>query len=134
MKMNINYPAMVERAWKIIQEQGATDVTKQQLYTQMVKSGMMDENGQPTQAAIDRGLVEEAKPEEYTLAEFKQAWPVYAQFEDKHFRKSPEGWMADAYVIRELANQRLNDPDVTEEQRQVAYGMLEQLDELEGNK
>lgn len=132
MEMNIEYPAMVEQGLEILTSMGI-DTTKDQVYKRMIEMGMIDQTGQPTQVAIDAGLVEmrETNYQPITLATVKQAYPEYQQFDDSHFFETEHGWAADAYVVRTLANQCLHDPNITAEQRQHAYLMLQQADEME---
>jgi hypothetical protein len=139
MKMNIEYPTLVEQGFAMMKKAGL-NVTKEQVYKRMIDTGMIDKTGQPTQAAIDNGLIDECEQtssgdyEPTTVAGMKRMYPMYEQFADSHFKRTELGWIADAYVIRAVANQQLNDPDSTEEQRQMAYGMLAQLNESGGNE
>lgn len=134
--MKITYPPLVEQSFKEMRLRGL-NVTKQEVYTKMVESHLIDENGQPTQFALDNGLVDEFQPdingdyEPVTLIAFKRYYPEYAQFSDSHFTHTERGWAVDAYVVRALANQTLNDPDSTLDARQSAYELLRCADEME---
>lgn len=137
--MRILYPSLVEDAYNIVTQTGTVkpdkvNDVKARIYRIMVQKGMLNEDGSPTQKAIDEGLVasfsldEQGEYEPDTLAGLKRMYPMYEGFGDKHFIKTEQGWAADGYVVRSVANKVLNDPDSTENQRQVAYGMLEQLE------
>ncbi|KRL77288.1 prophage Lp4 protein 12 [Secundilactobacillus paracollinoides DSM 15502 = JCM 11969] len=81
-----------------------------------MKNGILDQNGNSTQKAKDDGLVESFTPnkdgeyEPETVRDLKLMYPMYAQFSDNHFMKSSQGWLADAYVIRSISSQVLNNP------------------------
>ncbi|ATU69686.1 hypothetical protein CT113_04805 [Levilactobacillus brevis] len=137
--MKVIYPSLVEQAFDIyVSENGPVipkrvNELKSHIYNVLVKDGVLKQNGDPTQKAKDDGLVgrftpnEDGEYEPESVRELKLMYPVYAQFSDKHFMKSSQGWLADAYVIRSVSNQILNDPSSNEEQRQNAYRILEQL-------
>ncbi|WP_251952351.1 hypothetical protein [Levilactobacillus brevis] len=138
--MKVIYPSLVEQSFDLYVKQYGTvlpskvNKLKSYIYKALVKNGVLDQNGDPTQKAKDDGLVGSFTPNEYgeyepeSVRDLKLMYPMYAQFSDNHFMKSSQGWLADAYVIRSVANQALNDPSSNEEQRQNAYKMLEQLD------
>jgi len=135
--MKIVYPSLVEDAYSIAKQAGTiapgkVNDVKAQIYRIMVHEGMLTENGNPTQKAVDQGLViglsEDSQSEPDTLSGFKRMYPIYDGYSDDHFRKTSMGWVIDAYVMRGVANQVLDSPDSTEEQRQTAYSMLQQLE------
>ncbi|AKP63731.1 prophage Lp4 protein 12 [Levilactobacillus koreensis JCM 16448] len=137
--MKIVYPSLVEDAYNIAAQEGTiipgkeNDV-KAQIYRIMVQKGMLNEDGSPTQKAIDKGFVasfsqnEHGEYEPDTVAGLKRMYPMYEGYSDDHFIQTENGWAADSYVIRGVANQVLGDPDSTESQRQTAYAMLRQLE------
>lgn len=138
--MKVIYPSLVEQSFDLyVKRYGAVPSSKvnklkSHIYSVLVREGVLEQNGDPTQRAKDDGLVESFTPNEQgeyepeSVRDLKLMYPMYAQFSDNHFMKSSQGWLADAYVIRSVSNQVLNDPDSNEEQRQNAYKMLEQLD------
>ena len=138
--MKVIYPSLVEQSFDLYVKQYGTvlpskvNKLKSYIYKALVKNGVLDQNGDPTQKAKDDGLVGSFTPNEHgeyepeSVRDLKLMYPVYAQFSDKHFMKSSQGWLADTFVIRSVSNQILNDPSSNEEQRQNAYKMLEQLD------
>lgn len=138
--MKVIYPSLVEQSFDLYVKQYGTvlpskvNKLKSYIYKALVKNGVLDQNGNSTQKAKDNGLVVSFTPNkdgEYepdTIRDYKLMYPMYAQFSDNHFVKTSQGWCADAYVIRSVSNQVLNDSNSNEEQRQNAYKMLEQLD------
>lgn len=138
--MKIVYPSLVEQAFKMIRDNGE-DVShpndlKARLYKDMVAGGLLNPDGTPTRKSIDEGLVagfsqdDQGEYEPDTVAGLKLMYPMYEGFNDNHFTKTEQGWAADSYVIRGVANQVLSDPDSTESQRQTAYAMLQQLEKF----
>ena len=60
MDFNIKYPTLVEQIYQFM-KQLKPDLTKQEVYLQMVESNMIDEDGNPTKYAINNHLVEVKK-------------------------------------------------------------------------
>ena len=128
---NIIYPDLVEHSYQIMKSQGV-QITKEKLYKKLVKSDMLDKYGQPTQMALDEGLVDtytrldDGTYQPKSLETFKQDNPMYADYADNHFTWiDGKGWAVDEYVIRAEANDIINDSNSTQEQRQAAYAMLD---------
>lgn len=127
---NIIYPDLVERSYQIMKSQGV-QITKAKLYKKLIESGMLDKYGQPTQMALDEGLVDtyarldDGTYQPRSLETFKNDNPMYADYADNHFTwVDGKGWAVDEFVIRAEANSIINDPTSTQEQRQTAYDML----------
>lgn len=57
MDFNIQYPTLVEQSYQFM-KQLKPDVTKQEVYLQMVESNLIDEDGNPTAFAIKNHLVD----------------------------------------------------------------------------
>lgn len=134
--MKVIYPPLVEDAYRGLKEKGF-NVTKEQTYKQLIETNMIQVNGEPTQMALDEGLVGSftRRPngdiEANTLASFKELYPCYAPYADRHFKHTEAGWAADAFVVRDLSNKVLNEPDSTNEARQAAYGFLDEISHWE---
>lgn len=136
--MRIVYPELVEAAFDIVRDATPIDLTRSNdvkafIYKKMVAKGVIDVNGQPTQKAIDEGLVT-VSPQECcsdfdTLEEMKKQYPVYAEYSNDHFKHTSEGWAVDAYVLRSLANKVLSNPNSTTGQQRQAQAMLSKLDQ-----
>ena len=60
MDFNIKYPTLVEQSYEFMKEL-KPDLTKQEVYLLLVENNMIDENGNPTEYAIDNHLVEVEK-------------------------------------------------------------------------
>ncbi|NRO09090.1 hypothetical protein [Lactobacillus helveticus] len=56
MDFNIKYPTLVEQSYEFM-KQLKPDITKQEVYLQMVESNLIDEDGNPTEFAIKNQLV-----------------------------------------------------------------------------
>ena len=56
MNFNIKYPTLVEQSYEFM-KQVKPDVTKQEVYLQMVQNNLIDEDGNPTEFAIKNHLV-----------------------------------------------------------------------------
>lgn len=135
--MRVLYPRLVEEAYQYIAEaepfvKNAPNAIKSEIYSKMVNDGVIDENGEPTQTAIDRGLVEESSTVEAdepdTLEEFKELYPCYKEYDDSHFSHTEQGWAIDWYVMKSLSLKALNDPDSTVDQRAFARQALQEIE------
>jgi hypothetical protein len=130
--MKIIYPPLVEQAYGELRAMGL-DVTKDRVYRMMINKDLIDQQGQPTKWALDKGYVDnfigkaDGSLEPANLSAFKRMYPVYAEFSDDHFVKASVGWAADKYVIKTLSNRILNNPKSSEEQRSSAYHFLDQI-------
>lgn len=129
--MKIMYPQLVEQAFDILSKSvplnmAKANSVKADIYREMVAEGVLDENGQPTQLAFDKGLVDRAQ----TLAEFKQEFPQLKEYADSHFKYVGDGWGVDNYVMRSMANKALK-ASSNEYERQRALDALRQVDEVE---
>ncbi|SPE04693.1 hypothetical protein LAP8965_00158 [Lactiplantibacillus plantarum] len=129
--MKIMYPQLVEQAFDILSKSVPLNMAKANsikadIYRELVAEGVLDENGQPTQLAFDKGLVDRAQ----TLAEFKQEFPQLKEYSDTHFKYTSDGWGIDNYVMRSMANKALK-ASSNEYERQRALDALRQVDEVE---
>ncbi|WP_436669635.1 hypothetical protein [Lactiplantibacillus plantarum] len=134
--MRVLYPRLVEEAYQYIAEaepsvKNAPNAIKSEIYSKMVNDGVVDENGEPTQTAIDRGFVDDdskSEQEPATLAEFKAVYPCYKEYDDSHFSHTEQGWAIDWYVMKSLSLKALNDPDSTVDQRAFARQALQEIE------
>lgn len=60
MDFNIKYPTLVEQSYEFM-KQLKPDLTKQEMYLLLVENNMIDEDGHPTEFAIENHLVEVEK-------------------------------------------------------------------------
>lgn len=131
--MKIKYPQLVEQAFEIMKNKVPLNMAnaneiKASIYRELVDEGALDENGQPTQLAFSKGLVDGGRHQ--TLAEYKQEFPQLKGFSSDHFKFTTDGWGVDNYVMRSLANKALK-ASHNEFDRQRALDILRQVDEVE---
>lgn len=131
--MKIKYPQLVEMAFEIIKNKAPLNMVnaneiKSAIYRELVDEGALDENGQPTQLAFSKGLVDGGRHQ--TLAEYKQEFPQLKGFSANHFKYKSDGWGFDNYVMRALAKKALK-ASHNEFERQQALNILRQVDEVE---
>ena len=60
MDFNIKYPTLVEQSYEFM-KQLKPDLTKQEVYLLLVENNMIDEDGHPTEFAIENHLVDVEK-------------------------------------------------------------------------
>lgn len=131
--MKIKYPPLVEKAFDILSKSVPLNMAKANsikadIYRELVAEGALDENGQPTQLAFSKGLVDGGRHQ--TLAEYKQEFPQFKGFSSDHFKFTTAGWGVDNYVMRSLAYKSLAESD-NEYDRQMALNTLHQIEEVE---
>lgn len=56
--MNIIYPPLVEQMYKFMRQAGM-NVTKQDIYKKAIEANMIDQQGNPTKEAIEKGYIQE---------------------------------------------------------------------------
>ncbi|EPC20668.1 hypothetical protein [Lacticaseibacillus paracasei] len=124
--MKVVYPSIVEQFYEGLKLEGVT-VGKDEVYRTMVETNLIDENGVPTQYALDNGFIKCNEPE--ILAELKELYPNLQKYSDDHFMKTDEGWYADAFVLRSESMLLLNDPATSETDKQNARIVLNHIKE-----
>ena len=126
--MKVVYPSIVEQFYEGLKSEGVT-VGKDEVYRTMVETNLIDENGDPTQYALDNGLIKYVDNEPESLAEFKELYPNLQKYSDDHFMKTDEGWYVDTFVVRSEAMLLLNSPATSETDKQNARIVLNYLEE-----
>lgn len=131
--MKIVYPSLVEQFYEALKLEGV-QVGKDEVYRTMVENNFINENGIPTQYALDNGLIryEDSQPvsnEPESLEEFKAFHPNLLKYSDDHFMKTDEGWCIDKFVARSESMLLLNDPSASATDRQNAQIVLKYLKE-----
>ncbi|WPP11729.1 hypothetical protein [Lacticaseibacillus paracasei] len=126
--MKVVYPSLVEQFYEGLKSEGVT-VGKDEVYRTMVETNLIDENGVPTQYALDNGFIKCVDNEPESLAEFKELYPNLQKYSDDHFMKTYEGWCVDTFVARSEAMLLLNDPATSETDKQNARIVLKYLKE-----
>lgn len=102
------YPELVEQSHAYLLSRGV-DVSKDVVYRNMIKCHLIDQNGQPTQKAIDEGLVSETN-DPNSLAVFKAQNPLFLPYDDRYFTWVAElqEWAADLYVAKDVSKRILD--------------------------
>ncbi|EKQ21533.1 prophage Lp4 protein 12 [Lacticaseibacillus paracasei] len=120
--------SIVEQFYEGLKSEGVT-VGKDEVYRTMVETNLIDENGDPTQYALDNGFIKCVDNEPESLAEFKELYPNLQKYSDDHFMKTDEGWCVDTFVARSESMLLLNDPATSETDKQNARIVLKYLKE-----
>lgn len=104
----IIYPELVEQCHAYLLSRGV-DVSKDVVYRNMIKSHLIDQSGQPTQKAINEGIVSETN-DPNSLAVFKAQNPLFSPYDDCHFIWMAESkeWGADLYVAEDVSKRILD--------------------------
>ena len=128
MNFNIKYPPLVEQAYSHFLSIGLRP-NKDKLYKMLVDEGMIDELGNPTQQAINEGLVEVASNN--PIERFKAENPLVAHIPDEHFKVQNNQVLMDCYAVRVAATTILNDPTAPQEQKENAQSLLDKVNSLD---
>ena len=131
MKFNIQYPSLIEQAYNHLLSIGLHP-NKDKLYKMLVVKGMIDELGNPTQRAIDEGLIEVAKSN--PIERFKAGNPLFAHIPDEHFKVHKGQVLMDCYALKTVSTTVLNDPEATAEQKENAQSLLDKVNNLDHNE
>lgn len=126
--MKVVYPSIVEQFYEGLKSEGVT-VGKDEVYRTMIETNLIDENGVPTQYALDNGFIKCVDNEPESLAEFKELYPNLQKYSDDHFMKTDEGWCIDTFVARSESMLLLNDPATSETDKLNARIVLNYLKE-----
>ncbi|MCF1797925.1 hypothetical protein LZD79_07405 [Lactobacillus mulieris] len=92
--MQIYYPPLVEQACRFFY--GSSDVSvemKTTIYKMLIEEKLLDENGNPTEYALKKGLIlrREEVPD-LSFDEFLELYPVFKRFPASNFRKIGGFW------------------------------------------
>ena len=131
MNFNIKYPPLVEQAYSHFLSIGLRP-NKDKLYKMLVDEGIIDELGNPTQQAINEGLVEVASNN--PIERFKAENPLVAHIPDEHFKVQNNQVLMDCYAVRVASTTILNDPTTTQEQKDNAQSLLDKVNSLDHNE
>ena len=131
MNFNIKYPPLIEQAYSHFLSIGLRP-NKDKLYKMLVDEGMIDELGNPTQQAINEGLVEVASNN--PIERFKAENPLVAHIPDEPFKVQNNQVLMDCYAVRVADTTILNDPTATQEQKENAQSLLDKVNSLDHNE
>lgn len=122
--MKVVYPSLVEQQHEFMLSQGR-EVDRAEIYKYMVKNNMIDENGEPTQFAIDNGYVS-LESNINIIHDFKEANPLFKDIDDSCFKVLDYNRVGiDKRGVRCLARKILNDSHSTLMEKTSAKQILE---------
>lgn len=136
IKSEFKFPDLVNQAYDMMKQMGQP-VRKSDIYQTMLSEGLITPDGQPTEMALQQGLIEEVhqlpvNPSMGAVERLKAEHPIYQRFDDHHFIVDPETGdvMIDSYVTSTIAWEKLADPQANEKQKQTAIKLLRKVGEL----
>lgn len=124
------YPPLVEDAYRIMTSNGA-QTTRLAVFNDLISKGILNHQGEPTKKAIDQGLVCQTNTDAAAIAEMKNRIPVYQLFDDHHFHVKDGEVMVDSYVVKRLAQATLANQDASEQSKEYARLVLNQIESRE---
>lgn len=122
--MKVVYPSLVEQQHEFMLSQGR-EVDRAEIYKYMVENNMIDENGEPTQFAIDNGYVS-LESNINIIHDFKEANPLFKDIDDSCFKVLDYNRVGiDKRGVKCLARKILNDSHSTLMEKTSAKQILE---------
>lgn len=136
IKGEFKFPDLVNQAADMMVQMGQP-VSKADIYQLMLNEGLITPDGQPTETALQQGLIEEVRrlpvtPSMGPVERLKAEHPIYQRFDDHHFKVDPQTGdvMIDSYVTSTIAWEKLSNPQASEKQKQAAIKLLRKIGEL----
>jgi hypothetical protein len=121
--MKVVYPSLVEQQHEIMLSQGR-EVDRAEIYKYMVENNMIDENGEPTQFAIDNGYVA-VESDIDIIHDFKEENPLFKDIDDGCFKVLSHNTVGiNKRGVKCLANKILNDRHSTVAEKASARQIL----------
>lgn len=122
--MKVVYPSLVEQQHEFMLSQGR-EVDRAEIYKYMVENNMIDENGEPTQFAIDNGYVA-VESDVDIIHDFKEENPLFKDIDDGCFKVLDYDRVGiDKRGVKCLARKILNDSHSTAAEKTSAKQILE---------
>lgn len=122
--MKVVYPSSVEQQHEFMLSQGR-EVDRAEIYKRMVETNMIDENGEPTQFAINNGYVE-MESDVDIIHDFKEANPLFKDIDDGCFKALDYNRVGiDERGAKCLARKILNDSHSTVAEKTSARQIIE---------
>lgn len=122
--MKVVYPSLVEQQHEFMLSQGR-EVDKAVLYNYMLEHNIIDENGEPTQFAIDNGYVA-VESDIDIIHDFKEANPILKDIDDSCFKVLDYNRVGiNKRGVKCLARKILNDSHSTLMEKTSAKQILE---------
>lgn len=108
--MDIIYPPLVEEGIKLqLSERKHELLNKAEMYRLMVDRGIISENGEPTDYAIDQGLVKEyTETSVLSLEEFLELYPIFDRY-DLQLLQRIDGFWEIPVSLKELLLQNIKE-------------------------
>lgn len=122
--MKVVYPSLVEQQHEFMLSQGR-EVGRAEIYKRMVETNMIDENGEPTQFAINKGYVV-MESDIDIIHDFKEANPLFKDIDDGCFKVLDYNRVGiDERGAKCLARKILNDSHSTVAEKTSARQIIE---------
>lgn len=122
--MKVVYPSLVEQQHEFMLSQGR-EVGRAEIYKRMVETNMIDENGEPTQFAINNGYVV-MESDIDIIHDFKEANPLFKDIDDGCFKVLDYNRVGiDERGAKCLARKILNDSHSTVAEKTSARQIIE---------
>lgn len=131
--MNIIYPPLVEQAYQFAKNQGL-HITKDEVYRMQVEQGLITETGEPTQKALNEGLVTSYQQKHKRLIDFKQEYPIFAKYPAIEFTQQAGIWYVSQQVLSDIIDEvNANRFGFDGEQQLLAYFNFRNYDDPHGS-
>ncbi|WP_278390562.1 hypothetical protein [Lactobacillus acetotolerans] len=132
MDFNIQYPTLVEQSYEFM-KQLKPSVTKQEVYLLLVENNMIDEDGHPTEFAIENHLVDVEKvpkltPEQQKDQDIQQVFK-YMRKENFKDADDPEDCYIEAKPLISAIKKALVDGSLSEDGRSKWSKVLKDLEQ-----
>ena len=132
MDFNIKYPTLVEQSYEFM-KQLKPDLTKQEVYLLLVENNMIDEDGHPTEFAIENHLVDVEKvpkltPEQQKDQDIQQVFK-YMRKENFKDADDPEDCYIEAKPLISAIKKALVDGSLSEDGRSKWSKVLKDLEQ-----
>lgn len=91
-RMKIVYPSLVQGTFDYLKSSGDF-VSQQEVFRNLYEGGLIDELGEPTKIALEKGLVREfTEVEGMSFAEFLANYPLFKTFPESDFKQIEGFW------------------------------------------
>ena len=131
MDFNIKYPTLVEQIYQFM-KQLKPDLTKQEVYLQMVESNMIDEDGNPTEFAVKNHLVDVQKVPKPTQEkqEEQDIQQVFKYIKKENFKHvdDPKNCCIEAKPLISAIKKALADDSLSIDGQKKWLGVLKDLE------
>lgn len=113
--MEIIYPSLIEEAYRY-NKKFDSKITKAEIYQHFYQVGLIQENGEPTIEALEKGYVKDYTEDwDITFSEFLSIYPVFKQYNPSHFKMIEHFWEMNRTLQIEILEKWENDEFKEEE-------------------